>query len=95
MSHRHVRIAAAFAGLSLLCAGMNAVRADATPDKVEPAATVERHPTVCNERYLPVCGRIGDVEKIYSNACVARANGAMVIGEGSCTGGHVEPVPKQ
>lgn len=43
-----------------------------------------RQPTVCTEQYLPVCGRINAVVKTYSNACFARAAGAMVIAQGPC-----------
>jgi hypothetical protein len=45
-----------------------------------------RRPTVCTEQYAPVCGRIGNFRKTFSNACFARAAGAGVITEGPCAG---------
>jgi Kazal-type serine protease inhibitor domain len=73
-------VLAAFASLSpaMACGGMTT--AQLTP--ALPAA--ERRPTVCTEQYLPVCGRVGDVDKTYSNACFARADGAAVIAQGPC-----------
>jgi orotate phosphoribosyltransferase len=44
----------------------------------------QRRPTVCTEQYLPVCGKINNVTKTYSNACFARAAGAKVIAQGPC-----------
>ena len=39
---------------------------------------------VCTEQYAPVCGRIGGVDKTYSNQCFARVAGAQIISQGSC-----------
>jgi hypothetical protein len=44
-----------------------------------------RRPTVCTEQYAPVCGRLGNLVRTYSNACFARAAGADVIAQGPCT----------
>lgn len=43
-----------------------------------------RRPTVCTEHYAPVCGRIGNVIRTFSNACFARAAGAEIISQGPC-----------
>ena len=43
-------------------------------------------PTVCTEQYAPVCGRLGNTVKTYSNQCYARAAGAEVIAQGGCAG---------
>jgi Kazal-type serine protease inhibitor-like protein len=51
------------------------------PAPKEPDA---RRPTVCTEQYAPVCGRVNNVIKTYSNACYARADGAEVIAQGPC-----------
>lgn len=53
-----------------------------------------RRPTVCTEQYSPVCGRINGVLKTYSNQCYARADGADVIAQGSCTGSVAPPGPR-
>jgi Kazal-type serine protease inhibitor domain len=45
---------------------------------------MQRRPTVCTEQYLPVCGKINNVTKTYSNVCFARAAGAKVIAQGPC-----------
>lgn len=34
--------------------------------------------------YQPVCGRIAGRAQTFSNACVARSDGARVIAEGPC-----------
>ncbi len=43
-----------------------------------------RRPTVCIEQYAPVCGRIGNVTRTFSNACFAHAAGAEVVAQGPC-----------
>lgn len=54
--------------------------------KVTSALPEARRPTVCTEQYAPVCGRIGNLAKTYSNSCFARAAGAAAITEGPCGG---------
>jgi Kazal-type serine protease inhibitor-like protein len=53
-----------------------------------------RRPTVCTEQYAPVCGRLSNVVKTYSNQCFARAAGAEVIAQGPCTGPPPPPGPR-
>ena len=82
-SHAIAAVLAVFASLSpaLACGGMTAATiAQLTP----PVPAAERRPGVCTEQYAPVCGRVGDVTKTYSNACFARADGAAVIADGPC-----------
>lgn len=43
-----------------------------------------RRPIVCTQQYDPVCGRIGNVTRTFSNACVARAAGAEIVAKGPC-----------
>ncbi len=62
--------------------------------QLEPKDFSTRRPTVCTEQYAPVCGRINVVLKTYSNQCYARADGADVIAQGSCTGSVVPPGPR-
>lgn len=59
----------------------------------EPASS-QRHSIVCTEQYAPVCGRIGQKTKTYSNACFARGAGATVIAEGPCGTGSDHVTPK-
>lgn len=53
-----------------------------------------RRPTVCTEQYAPVCGRLGNLVKSYSNACYARAAGADVIAQGPCADNVAPPKPQ-
>ncbi|THD64849.1 MAG: hypothetical protein E7813_16360 [Bradyrhizobium sp.] len=62
--------------------------------QLEPKDFSTRRPTVCTEQYEPVCGRINGVLKTYSNQCYARAEGADVIAQGSCTGSVLPPGPR-
>lgn len=89
MNRHQPRMACAIAALAWLCLGIAAVRAGEN----EPT-DAQRRPTVCTEQFAPVCGRIGTVQKTYSNACFARADGATVIAEGPCAGGGSVPSPK-
>lgn len=43
-----------------------------------------RRPTVCTEQYAPVCGRIGNSVRTFSNACFAQAARAEIISQGPC-----------
>lgn len=45
-----------------------------------------RRPTVCTERYVPVCGRLNKMVKTFPNECYARAAGAGIIAQGPCNG---------
>jgi Kazal-type serine protease inhibitor-like protein len=54
--------------------------------KVTQSLPEARRPTICTEQYAPVCGRVGNVTKTYSNACFARAAGAVAITDGPCAG---------
>jgi len=62
--------------------------------QLEPKDFSTRRPTICTEQYAPVCGRINGVLKTYSNQCHARADGADVIAQGSCTDSVVPPGPR-
>jgi hypothetical protein len=53
-----------------------------------------RRPTVCIEQYAPVCGRLSNVVKTYSNQCYARAAGAEVIAQGPCADPALPPGPQ-
>jgi hypothetical protein len=44
----------------------------------------EAVPIVCTEQYAPVCGRIGNVTRTFSNACYANAAGAEIVAQGPC-----------
>ena len=55
----------------------------ASADIMPPPAT-RHHDTVCNARYLPVCGDLDGKLKTYSNACEARNAGAKVVADGEC-----------
>jgi hypothetical protein len=44
----------------------------------------EAAPIVCTEQYAPVCGRVGNVTRTFSNACYARAAGAAIVASGPC-----------
>lgn len=57
-------------------------------------ASAGRRPDFCTEQYAPVCGRVGDVYKIYSNACFARMAGATIVTERPCPGDQTAPAPK-
>jgi hypothetical protein len=48
-------------------------------------SSVPRRPTVCTEQYAPVCGRIRNVTRTFSNACFARAAGAEIVADGPCS----------
>jgi hypothetical protein len=54
----------------------------------------ERRPDFCTEQYAPVCGRVGDNYKIYSNACFARMAGATIVTDRSCPDDQTAPAPK-
>ena len=93
MNRHQPRMACAIAALAWLCLGVAAVQADSGNGRNEPTVA-QRRPTVCTEQFAPVCGRIGTVQKTYSNACFARADGATVIAEGPCAGGGSTQTPK-
>jgi len=38
----------------------------------------------CTQEYVPVCGVIGDVSRVYTNRCVAEAAGAHIVSGGEC-----------
>jgi hypothetical protein len=40
---------------------------------------------------MPVCGRIGGMDRTYRNACFARVAGAEIIARGPCRGSRREP----
>jgi hypothetical protein len=54
--------------------------------QLAPTDSDARRPTVCTEQYAPVCGRLSNVIKTYSNQCYARAAGADVIAQAPCPG---------
>lgn len=57
-------------------------------DNPQPAPTEPdmRRPTVCTEQYAPVCGRLNNLIKTFSNQCYARAAGAEIVAQGPCNG---------
>ncbi len=57
-------------------------------DRRDPTIEVIRRPEICTEQFDPVCARIEDEYRIYSNACFARAAGAHIVNDGSCHLGH-------
>jgi len=59
--------------------------------QIVPKEPEPRRSIVCTEQYLPVCGRLDNVVKTYSNQCHARAEGAEVIAQGPCNGAAVTP----
>jgi hypothetical protein len=44
----------------------------------------EGAPIVCSEQYAPLCGRIGNVPRTFSNACYANAAGAEIVARWPC-----------
>ncbi|HLJ65098.1 MAG TPA: hypothetical protein VKT70_13375 [Stellaceae bacterium] len=71
-----------------------AAAASAQDPPAAPVSPTVRRPEVCTEQYLPVCGEIEGVIKVFSNACFARAAGAKVVSEPPCLGGKVGPSVK-
>ncbi|PCI30044.1 hypothetical protein COB52_01885 [Candidatus Kaiserbacteria bacterium] len=51
------------------------------------------NPIVCTLEYAPVCGRIGSVDKTYSNLCQLRGINATLLHEGKCGGNVITPTP--
>jgi Kazal-type serine protease inhibitor domain len=43
-------------------------------------------PVVCTQEYAPVCGRLSDIVRTFSNRCMAEGSGFRVIGNGVCRG---------
>ena len=81
--------------LSVLAASSSpAVPAFAMTAQLVPAVPDGRRPAVCTEQYAPVCGRLDNVTKTYSNQCYARAAGATVIAQGRCSGAVTPPGPR-
>ena len=39
---------------------------------------------ICTQQYQPVCATRGGMTRTYSNACMARADGARVVAQGPC-----------
>ena len=79
------------------------VSASPAIDIVSPAGTAMaqlapndamRRRIVCTEQYAPVCGRLGNLVRSYSNVCFARAAGAELIAQGPCTGAVALPKPQ-
>ena len=62
--------------------------------QLAPADPGPYRPSVCTEQYAPVCGRLNNALKTYSNQCYARAAGAEVIAPGPCTGSVVPRGPR-
>jgi hypothetical protein len=56
--------------------------------------TAEKRPDFCTEQYEPVCGRLGEAYKIYSNACFARMAGASIVTDKTCPDDKSTPSPK-
>jgi hypothetical protein len=49
----------------------------------EPQPVVSR-PQICTREFVPVCGRRGNQQRTFSNACTARASGFAVAHRGQC-----------
>jgi hypothetical protein len=49
----------------------------------EPQPVVSR-PQACTREFAPVCGRRGNQQRTFSNACTARASGFAVVHRGQC-----------
>jgi hypothetical protein len=58
---------------------------------VEEPRPVPRPGVACTFEYAPVCGRRGDRERTFSNACLARVEGFRVVHRGRCTRTPVRP----
>jgi hypothetical protein len=58
---------------------------------VEEPRPVPRPGVACTFEYTPVCGRRGDRERTFSNACLARVEGFRVVHRGQCTRAPVRP----
>jgi hypothetical protein len=74
--------------MTILCvAALAALVASASPLPATPAQYTPPHDgaqIVCTEQYAPVCGRIDNVMRTFSNACYARAAGAEIVAPGPC-----------
>ncbi|WP_148649276.1 hypothetical protein [Novosphingobium barchaimii] len=44
-------------------------------------------PAICTREYAPVCAARGRKQETFGNACMARAKGFNVIGQGECRRG--------
>ena len=90
--------------LAALVAAASPVSAAPAPHAYSPAGIVTvqlapadpgpHRPSVCTEQYAPVCARLNNALKTYSNQCYARAAGAEVIAPGPCTGSVVPRGPR-
>jgi hypothetical protein len=47
----------------------------------------------CTAQWAPVCGLKDGVQKTYSNAGCAKADGAEVVGQGQCGEAALKPTP--
>jgi len=91
MNSNMKRVSGLRLALALLFAAMLASLAPGARAQSANSPTVlppDRQPIFCTEQYEPVCGRIGDNYRIYSNACFAKAAGASVVADGPCKLGH-------
>lgn len=41
-------------------------------------------PAMCTREYAPVCGQRGNDSRTFGNACMARADGYRIVGQGEC-----------
>ena len=84
--------------MTIACvAALAAFAASASPLPATPAQYTpprEGAPTVCTEQYAPVCGRIDNVIRTFSNACYARAAGAEIVALGPCGGAPTRPLAR-
>jgi hypothetical protein len=93
---RPAMLAAIVAAAVPLCAPSSRAYSPAgiVTTQLAPTDPDTRRPTVCTEQYAPVCGRLSNVVKTYSNQCFARAAGAEVIARGPCIGSALPPGPQ-
>ncbi|WP_425437256.1 hypothetical protein [Novosphingobium guangzhouense] len=54
------------------------------PDRPSPPQPPSKKPAMCTREYAPVCGEKRERRQTFSNACMARADGYRVIGQGEC-----------
>jgi hypothetical protein len=63
---------------------VTAVTVTACTVVVEEPRPVAPRPQACTFEYAPVCGRRGNQQRTFANACNARASGFAVVHRGQC-----------
>lgn len=78
------KLAAGLAVMATILAACTVVVEDG-PDRRPPSRP--DGPGICTREYAPVCGQRGDDRRTFGNACMARADGYRIVGQGECRRG--------